>query len=305
MSGTFDVGIVGGGIAGLAAAQQAALDGASVVHFTGEGVPGGLVANVGALEGFPATGALSALDLALAMGEANQKLGVEMVAHDAKRLEPGSRGHLVHAGLSKFTVRAVVAASGAKLKMIEAPGADRLLDKGVSQCAWCNGSLYRGRDVVVVGGGDSALQEALHLADYASLVTVVTRGEALRARRNYVERAADNERIAFRWETDVEEILGTDSVSGVRLRDRASGGSEDLDCAGVFVYVGLEPNTGWLGGTVTCDERGFVVTNDDLATSVPGVFAAGALRSGYGGKLTQAVGEATTAAMAAARHAAD
>jgi thioredoxin reductase (NADPH) len=303
MPATFDVAVVGGGITGLTAAHHAALEGASVVHLAGSGVPGGLVANVGELEGFPATGPISALDLALRLGEDNQRLGVEMVAEDVTRLEAGSAGSAVRlvAGGGTIAARTVVAASGARLRMLDVPGAGRLTDRGVSQCAWCNGSLHRGQDVVVVGGGDSALQEALHLAKYAGLVTVVTRGETLKARRSLIERAAGHDKIAFRWETEVVEILGEDRVAAVRLRERATGAADEMACGGVFVYIGLAPGTAWLGGQVSCDAQGAVITVDGFATSLPRVFAAGAIRSGYGGRLTHAVGEATAATLEAVR----
>ena len=303
MIAKFDVAVVGGGITGLTAAHHAALEGCSVVHLVGSGVPGGLAANVGELEGYPAAGPISALDLALRLTEENQGLGVEVVAEDVLRLEAAGSAMRLHAESGAYTARTVVAASGARLRMLDVPGAARLLDKGVSQCAWCNGSLHRGQEVVVVGGGDSALQEALHLARYAALVTVVTRGAALKARRSLVGRAAGNERIAFHWETDVAEILGDDGVSSVRLRDRTTGAVEDLACAGVFVYIGLEPNSQWLEAQAALDPLGHVVTDATLATSLPGLYAAGAVRSGYGGRLTHAVGEATAAAMAAARQA--
>ncbi len=304
MNGKVDVAVVGGGITGLTAAHHAALEGASVVHFVGAGIPGGLVANVGELEGFPATGTVAALDVALRLAEENERLGVEVVPEDVSHLEAAGAEWRLSTEAGGRVVRSVVAATGARLRMLDVPGAARLIDKGLSQCAWCNGSLYRGAEVLVIGGGDSALQEALHLAKYASLVTIVTRGEALKARRSLVDRAADNERIAFRWETDVVEVLGGDRVTGVRVRDRGTGEAEDLGCAGVFVYVGLAPNSEWLAGGIDRDGDGHVLTDASLAASARGVFAAGALRKGYGGRLTHAVGEATAAALAAARHAA-
>ena len=300
MTGKFDVAVVGGGIAGLTAAHHAALDGASVVHVIGSGVPGGLVANVGELEGYPAAGPVSALDIALRLTEENQRLGVEIAVDDVVRLEAAGPMFELHAGSDVWTARAVVAATGARLRMLDVPGAARLLDKGVSQCAWCNGSLHRGQDVVVIGGGDSALQEAIHLAEYAAKVTIVARGRVLKARRSLVDRAAANERIAFSWETDVAEIVGDDAVTAVRLRERGTGTTVEMPCAGVFVYVGLEPNAEWLGGRAALDAYGAVVTNAALETSLPGLFAVGALHSGYRGRLTQAIGEATTAATGAA-----
>ena len=231
MSARFDVAVVGGGITGLTAAHHAALEGCSVVHFLGSGIPGGLVANVGEIEGYPATGPTAALDLALRMTEENDRLGVSVVPEDVTRLEATGTVRRLHTGSGDHAAHAIIVASGASLRMLDVPGAVRLFDKGVSQCAWCNGCLYRGKQVVVVGGGDSALQEAIHLAEFAGLVTIVTRGEALKARRSLVDRAANNERIAFRWETDVTEIVGDDGVSAIRLRDRTGGAVDELPCA--------------------------------------------------------------------------
>jgi thioredoxin reductase (NADPH) len=304
MMGKFDVAVVGGGITGLTAAHHAALDGASVVHFVGAGVPGGLVANVGELEGFPAAGPVAALDVALRLTEDNERLGVEVVPEDVVRLEAAGPRWRLSTDAGAREVHSVVAATGARLRLIDVPGAARLMDKGVSQCAWCNGSLYRGAEVVVIGGGDSALQEALHLTKYAAQVTIVTRGETLKARRSLIDRAADNERISFRWEAEIVEVLGGDNVTGVRLRDGTSGEAEEIGCAGLFVYVGLAPASAWLPAQIARDTDGHVLTDASFATAAPGLFAAGAVRKGYGGRLTHAVGEATAAALAAVGHAA-
>lgn len=305
MSGSVDIAVVGGGFAGLMAAHHAALEGCSVVHITGSGVPGGLAANVGRLEGFPLAGEASALDLALAIGEANAALGIEVVQDDATRLEIAGDKRRLHTPSGVHQARAVIVATGARLAMLDVPGGRNLVGKGISQCAWCDGSLYRAKAVVVVGGGDSALQEALHLAELASQVTIVTRGPVLKARRAFVDRAAGNDRIAFRWEADVVEVIGDNAVTAVRLRDRPSGATEDLACNGVFVYVGLVPNTEWLDGQLATDASGHIIADTVNATSAARVFAAGAVRAGYLGRLANAVGEATAAALSAARSVAD
>lgn len=302
MSDIFDIAVVGGGFTGLVAAQHAALQGARVVHVIGSGLPGGLAANVGALDGFPAmTEPVVALDIALKLGEQNSELGIEVVPDDAERVEVVADVERVHVGGASYDARAVIAATGARLKMLDVPGAERLFDKGVSQCAWCNGSLHSGNDVVVVGGGDAAFQEALHLADYAASVTILVRGDGPRAQRAYVDRVRGSERIAVRMRCEVAEVLGEDGVTGVRLRDASSGAISELPCSGVFVYIGLEANAQWLGTLVERDARGFVLTGPALETRTPGLLAAGAIRSGYGGRLTGAVGEATTAALGAWR----
>ena len=299
---TFDIAVIGGGIAGLTAAHHAALAGVSVACFQEGDLLGGLVANVGDVEGFPATGRVSGTELATALADANGRLGVELIRQRVGdlRLE-GSQKLLAAADGKTYRAGQVIVATGARLRGLGVPGEQELAYRGVSQCAWCDGGLFRGQEVVVVGGGDSALSEALHLASFASAITVVTRGDGFRARQSYVSRAADDERFQFRWQTDVVEILGADGVEGVRLCDHATGAVDELPCRGVFVFVGLEPNGEFLGAAVERDAAGFVVTDAMLETATPGLFAVGAVRSGYLGRLTNAVGEATVAAIAATR----
>ena len=138
----------------------------------------------------------------------------------------------------------MIVATGAALRTLDVPGADRLAGRGVSQCAWCDGGLYRDAEVVVAGGGDAALSEAIHLGQFARAVTIVTRGETFRARRSYVSRIADDERFRLRWSSEIVEVLGSDGVEGVRVRDREAGNEEVIACSGLFVFVGLVPNAG-------------------------------------------------------------
>ena len=155
-------------------------------------------------------------------------------------------------------------ATGASLRTLDAPGAERLAGRGVSQCAWCDGGLYRDAEVVVAGGGDAALSEAIHLAEFARSVTIVTRGEMFRARRSYVSRVADDERFKLRWASEIVEVLGDKGVDGVRVRDNEAGNEEVVACSGLFVFVGLAPNAGLLSADVARDARGFVVTDAEL-----------------------------------------
>lgn len=299
MSEVCDIAVIGGGFSGLTAAHHAALSGAKVVHVIGTGLPGGLAANVGALDGFPAaTDPVSALDIALRVTEQNDALGVEVVPEDVSGVTLAGDHRVLDIAGERRRARTVIVATGARLKLLDAPGTERLFDRGVSQCAWCNGSLHKGRDVVVVGGGDAALQEALHLAEYAASVTILTRGDRLRARRTYVDRATAAETIRIHLRTVVAEVLGDEAVTGVRVR---SGGEDlrDLPCSGVFVYIGLEPNAELIGDLAQRDARGFIQTDANYETATPGVFAIGAVRSGYSGRLTSAVGEATSAALGA------
>jgi thioredoxin reductase (NADPH) len=186
------------------------------------------------------------------------------------------------------------------LRQIGVPGEAELAGRGVSQCDWCDGGLYRGLDVVVVGGGNAALQAALHLSELCSSVAIVARGASLRARRDYVLRAADNERISFHWETQVQAIVGHSHVEAVRLKSLSDDCHFELACAGVFVFAGLVPNLDFAPADLETDSDGRVVTDRDCRTSIPGIFAVGAVRSGNRGSLLSAMGEAAAAAAAAA-----
>jgi thioredoxin reductase (NADPH) len=304
MTTAIDVAVVGGGISALTAAYHAALGDCSVTLFSDGDPPGGLVVNVGELDGFPSIGRVGGAELAQRLAEQVGALGVEMVRTQIEGLAIAGGSHVLHSGARKWRARQVIAATGARLRPLDVPGADRFRDQGLLQCAWCNAGLYRGRNVTVVGSGDSALQEALHLATHAASVTIVARGERLRARQAYVNRAADNEKVSFRWSAEVRAILGEKAVEALQIQDLQTGQVEELACDGVFAYVGLAPNSEWLGESVDRDAGGGVLTVSGLETRTPGLFAAGAVRSGYAGRLTNAVGEATEAAIRAVSRAA-
>jgi thioredoxin reductase (NADPH) len=298
---SFDIAVIGGGIAGLTAAHHAALTGVSVAHFIADGMPGGLVMNVGALDGWPTAAAVGGAELAAGLLGRNEELGVSLVPSRIDKVEGSAAKAKTLSGPDGiWRAKQVIVATGASLRTLDAPGAERLTGRGVSQCAWCDGGLYRDAEVVVVGGGDAALSEAIHLAEFARSVTIVTRGEMFRARRSYVSRVADDERFKLRWASEIVEVLGDKGVEGVRVRDNEAGNEEIVACSGLFVFVGLAPNAGLLSADVARDAHGFVVTDANFETASPGVFAVGAVRSGYGGRLTQAVAEATTAAERAA-----
>jgi thioredoxin reductase (NADPH) len=292
----YDVVVIGGGMAGLTAAHHAALRGMAVACIDEGGHMGGLVMNVSALDGYPAMGTVGGAELAAGQLEAILDLGVEIVPDTATALSVDGDIKTVSTGMGDQKSKCVILASGARLKPLGVPGEDSLFGRGVSQCADCDAGFFVDQKVVVVGGGDSALQEALHLADYASEITLVTRGNGLRAKQSYVTRAAENPKFTFRWETQISEITGSDGVEGVKLLPADGGEVEDLACSGVFVFVGIQPNTEFLAGLLDCDDAGFVKTNSYFATNVEGIYAVGAVRQSFSGKLVSAAGEAASVA---------
>jgi thioredoxin reductase (NADPH) len=293
----WDVIVIGGGIGGLTAAWYCARRGLPTALLEAEGMLGGQVATVGKLDDWPSTQDMSGADLALALREKLEAGAVE-VSHEAVlEVRSGQSHGLTHVKTARRTMRTrrIIAAAGAKLRTLPASGADRLYGKGLSQCAHCDGFFFKGQDVAVVGGGDSALQEALVLAPIARSVTIVVRSQ-LRAKRAYVERAASAANVKFVWDSEVDGVLGNGTVTGLRLRHVHSGKTTELPCTGVFPFIGVEPNAAFLPPAVRRDDSGRVLTDERLRTADAAIFAIGAVRSGFSGELTGATGEAAIAA---------
>lgn len=293
----WDVVVVGGGIGGLTAAWYTARRGLPTAVLEAQGLLGGQVATVNTLDDWPATGEVSGVELATTMSDKLRNNAVEIrheAAVDVRR--SGETGLLV-VRTEKSTLRArrVIAASGAKLRSLPLAGAEAFVGKGISQCAHCDGYFFRQQDVVVVGGGDSALQEALVLAPIARTVTIVVRSR-LKTKQAYVERAASTANVRWVWDSEVVAVLGNGSLTGVRLRNAKTNETSEVSCAGLFPFIGVEPNTGFLPPSVRRDEAGHVLTDERMRTAEPSIFAIGAVRSGFSGELTGAAGEAGIAA---------
>jgi len=294
-----EIAVIGGGLAGLCAARHAAQLGRYVTIFEGSGMYGGQVATVDEVDGVPLPGKFSGQDLAIHLLDEARKIGVQVVEANVASVETGDRLTLTDESGRIHFPEAVIVASGASLRRLGVPGEEEFAGRGVSRCATCDGGFFRGQVVVVVGGGDSAVQEALVLARTSREVIMVSHGP-LKAKRHYAEKLDARGNVSFRWGCEVEAILGENKVSGVRLRDRASGSHSELACAGVFPFIGVEPNSGFLPAALRT-QSGHVATGNGLATTDPRIFAAGAVRESYGGQIIEAMAEGVSAAEAAAR----
>ncbi len=294
---SYDVIVIGSGMTGLTASKLLIRDGLSVANIEG-GVFGGLITNINELEGaYSGSGADLASTLMLEVGE----LGCEMVSETVTDVRREGPDVLVATDGGEHRARAVIVATGARLRKLGVQGEADFEYRGVSQCADCDGPMFRGQDVVVVGGGDSALQEALVLSHGCASVQVVHNQPQLFAHPRWQQALDGRSNVTLVPMTEVAAIEGESVVTAVRLRSLAEGGERTLPCAGVFVYVGLEPAAAFLPPAVARDATGAVVTRDGLETSLENVFAAGAVRAGYAGTLEAAVLDAQTAAAAVLR----
>ncbi|MFN7086245.1 MAG: NAD(P)/FAD-dependent oxidoreductase [Burkholderiales bacterium] len=285
-----DVLIIGEGVAGLTAAGALAKNGLKVATLEAR-LFGGLVINVNELDPAPDERAIAGAEFAAELMQANAELGVASIQEAATGFEDAGALKRVVTGSAAYHARQLIIASGARLKRLGIPGEAQFEGRGVSQCADCDGPLYQDQEVVVVGGGDSALQEALVLANFCSRVHLVHRGAAFRAREHFVERVDGHPKITTIWNATVEHIAGGSTVEKVCVK-LGDGHKREIACAGVFAYIGLAPNSEFLPAQIERNTAGFVVTDDALQTSLPGVWAIGAVRQGYGGLLRDAALEA-------------
>lgn len=297
MSNSFDVIIIGEGVAGLTAAGLLAQKGLSTASFEQQ-LFGGLIINVNELDPAPAGGEAGGAAFASEMTGANADAGVTSIPEEVTALAAADGGFTVTTAANRYHARQVIVASGAKLKTLGVPGEAEFEGRGVSKCADCDGPMFQNETVAVIGGGDSALQEANVLTHYCGKVLLLHRGSAFRAQPRFVEQVKANPKIEVRFGSTVEAILGGQMVEKIRIKTAA--GSEELAVAGVFAYIGLEPNAAFVPDTVKRDATGRLLAEDTLETALPGLWAVGAVRSGCGGSLEDAMADARRAAEAVA-----
>jgi thioredoxin reductase (NADPH) len=301
----YDVVIAGGGVAGLTAGLTSARAGRKTRVLTGQSL-GGQLLSIERIDGYPGfPDGVPGYDLGPIIQEQAAAAGAEFAAAEATGLHADEGRWRVTTGEGEAWARAVVIATGTTLKTLGIPGEERLRGKGVSHCASCDAPLLRGRIVGVVGGGDSALQEALTLAQHVSRVIILHRGSAFSAQAAYRERVRENPKIDVRFGTIVEEVVGNGGLTGVRTRTVSDGKAEDLELAGLFVYVGLAPATTLVDGVLALDASRRIPVDGAMRSALPGLFAAGTVRSGSAGRAAAAAGDGATAAVGADRYLTD
>ncbi|MGE5059244.1 MAG: NAD(P)/FAD-dependent oxidoreductase [Betaproteobacteria bacterium] len=298
----YDVIIVGSGLAGLTAGLFAARYGLSTLVLESN-IPGGHLISIEKIEDFPGfPDGIAGYDLCPTVQRQAADHGAEFQRAEVENLHPEGPFWSVITDEERHRGKAVIVATGSSLKELGVPGEAKLMGRGVSHCASCDGPLYNEKTVAVVGGGDSALQEALTLANYAASVLIFTQEESFDAQFSYVERALSQAKIEARHRTAIEAVLGDNVVSGVRVRDLESNESFQIDLAGLFVYVGMKPNTAFLKDLVHLSDSGHVPTDGWMRTEREGLYAAGDIRQDSAAQAITCAGDGATAATAAYRY---
>lgn len=298
----YDLIIIGGGPAGLTAGIYGARARLKTLLLE-RGLVGGLAATTETIENYPGfPEGVSGWDLMMKFKEQAEKLGLEIRSEEVETLSLEGTVKEIRTSGGEYKGKAIILATGSRPKPLGVPGEADFYGQGVSYCATCDGAFFRNREVVVVGGGDSAVDEAQFLTRFANKVTVVHRRDRFRAAKVSVEKAQANPKIAFKLNAVIESINGEDGVESVEVRDVISGETSSLPAQGVFVYVGTEPNSKFLVGKLELTELGFIKVDTALRTSVPGVFAAGDVRDTPLRQVSTAVGDGAVAAMEAERY---
>jgi len=297
MANEYEVIIIGGGPAGLSAGLYASRDRLKSLLIE-RGAPGGQITNAELVENYPGFAqGISGLELGQLIHQQATRYGLETLAAEATGIELEGEKRVVITTKGKFSARAVIIASGSERRKLGIAGEEEFTGRGVSYCATCDGPFFKDSTVAVIGGGNAAITEALHLAKFASRVRVIHRRHELRATRILQEKARAEPKIEFLWDTEVEGIEGKDRVKRLNLSNVKSGEKSTLDVAGVFVAVGLKPNTDYLKGVLPLDDAGYIVTNEKMETRVAGIFAAGDVRLNSARQAITAAGDGATAAV--------
>lgn len=295
----YDVIIIGAGPAGMTAAVYTSRANLSTLMIE-RGMPGGQMANTEEVENYPGFDHILGPELSTKMFEHAKKFGAEYAYGDVKEVIDGKEYKTVNAGSKSYKARTIIISSGAEYKKIGAPGEKELGGRGVSYCAVCDGAFFKNKELVVVGGGDSAVEEGVYLTRFASKVTIVHRRDELRAQKILQQRAFDNEKIDFIWSHTIKEINEKDGkVGSVTLVNTKDGEEQEFKTDGVFIYVGMLPLTKPFLNLGITNDMGYIETNERMETKIPGIFAAGDIREKTLRQIVTATGDGSIAAQSA------
>ena len=299
----YDTLIVGSGPAGLTAGLYCARAKLRTLLFE-KGTLGGQIALTDLVENYPGfPEGISGKELTQKFKEQAERFGLQIVRKEVSKIEKVGKEIVTHLRTGEvLRSKTLILAVGFNPRKLGVPGEEEFLNRGGSYCAPCDGALFEGVPIAVVGGGDSATQESLFLTRFASKVYLIHRRDQLRAQKHLQEKVFSNPKISFVPNKVVEEIRGVDFVQSLLLRDTKDNTLSELPVEGVFIFIGLEPNTGFLKGVVNFDDKGYIITDEKMRTSMEGVFAAGDCRSGATGQVAVAVGEGCIAAIEAEKY---
>ncbi|NQF16410.1 thioredoxin-disulfide reductase [Brevibacillus brevis] len=294
----YDVIIAGAGPAGMTAAVYTSRANMSTLMLE-RGIPGGQMANTEDIENYPGFTSILGPDLSTKMFEHAQQFGAEYAYGEIKEIRDEEPYKRVITGDKEYLTKSVIVATGAEHRLLGVQGEKELSGRGVSYCAVCDGAFFRNKELVVVGGGDSAVEEAVFLTRFASKVTIVHRRDQFRAQKILQKRAFDNEKIEVIWDTELKEIRGEGKVQAVLLQNTKTGEQREFPADGVFIYVGMDPLTASVRPLGITNDAGYVLTDEKMNTKVKGVFAAGDVREKMLRQVVTATGDGSIAAQSA------
>ncbi|WP_334330318.1 thioredoxin-disulfide reductase [Companilactobacillus sp. HBUAS59699] len=288
---TYDVVVIGAGPGGLTAALYASRANLSVMILD-RGIYGGQMNNTAEIENYPGFESILGPDLSEKMYNSSIRFGADFGYGAVESVEDKGTTKIVHTDDGDYEAKVVIIATGSQYKKIGVPGEEELSGRGVSYCAVCDGAFFKGKDVAVIGGGDSAVEEGIYLTQLAKSVTIIHRRDQLRAQKILQDRAFKNDKIKFVWNADVKEIVEKDGkVGGVRYIDKETGNEHVVPASGAFIYVGIQPMTDSFKSLGILDEDGWINTTEHMETKVPGVYAIGDVRKKDLRQIATAVGE--------------
>lgn len=298
----YDVIIIGAGPAGMTAAVYTSRGSLSTLMLE-RGIPGGQMANTEEIENYPGFETILGPDLSTKMFEHAKAFGAEYAYGDVTEIIDEGNLKIIKAGKKEYKARAIIITTGAEYRKMGVPGEKELTGRGVSYCAVCDGAFFKGKEIVVIGGGDSAVEEGGYLTRFANKVTIIHRRDELRAQKILQDRAFANEKIDFIWNSTVKQVNEKDGkIGSVTLVSTVDGTEKVMDTEGMFVYIGMDPLTAPFKSLGILDDHGYIVTNEEMETTVPGIYAAGDVRQKTLRQVVTATGDGSIAAQACQKY---